>query len=91
MQKIFCIWLFLNKTSLEKKYFCFNTQLHFLFCYNTTVIQIKKGAIQMILSILEFFQNLPSKYCQKCGEEIEEQHECYGNVCHKCIGLKDMD
>ncbi|WP_075047857.1 protein YhfH [Bacillus andreraoultii] len=44
----------------------------------------------MILSILEFFQNLPAKFCQNCGEEIEEQHECYGNTCYKCIGIKDI-
>lgn len=45
----------------------------------------------MLLSIIEFFQSLPAKHCSKCGEEIEEQAECYGNVCYKCIGIKDID
>lgn len=45
----------------------------------------------MILSIIEFFNKLPAKQCHKCGNKIEEQAECYGNICHKCIGYKDME
>jgi len=44
----------------------------------------------MITSILEFFRNLPPKHCTKCGEVIEEQHECYGNTCFSCIGIQDL-
>mgnify|MGYP001949463353 CR=1 FL=1 len=44
----------------------------------------------MYSSIVEFFKNLPPKLCAVCGEVIEEQHECYGNQCHKCIELKDL-
>ncbi len=36
---------------------------------------------------LEFFRNLPPKECTKCGNKIEEQHECYGNTCDQCSEL----
>ncbi|AGK52579.1 protein YhfH [Bacillus sp. 1NLA3E] len=39
----------------------------------------------MIKNALEFFKNLPPKKCTDCGEIIEEQHECYGNQCEKCL------
>ncbi|WAA13022.1 protein YhfH [Fervidibacillus halotolerans] len=45
----------------------------------------------MITGIVEFFENLPPKLCSNCGKPIEEQHECYGNTCFTCIGLKDLD
>ena len=38
----------------------------------------------MVKSIIEFFKNLPAKRCVTCGEEIVEQHECYGNKCDAC-------
>ncbi|MCJ7840402.1 YhfH family protein [Lederbergia sp. NSJ-179] len=38
----------------------------------------------MIQSIVEFFKDLPPKKCAECGEPIEEQHECYGNLCDQC-------
>ncbi|MBA4535690.1 YhfH family protein [Bacillus aquiflavi] len=41
----------------------------------------------MIQSSLEFFKNLLPKKCVNCGEDIEEQHECYGNKCDKCLGV----
>lgn len=63
---------------------CYRTKWYFKICYKT------EGDIKMIQSIVEFFKNLPAKHCQHCGEQIEEQAECYGNVCHHCIGLKDL-
>lgn len=44
----------------------------------------------MIKSIVEFFRNLPAKCCAKCGEPIEEQHECYGNHCTNCLQIIDF-
>ncbi|TQR19032.1 protein YhfH [Psychrobacillus vulpis] len=41
----------------------------------------------MLENVIEFFRNLPKKKCDKCGEPIEEQHECYGNHCDKCNTL----
>ena len=41
----------------------------------------------MIENIIEFFKNLPPKKCASCGEEIVEQHECYGNTCDSCNTL----
>ncbi|PLT33808.1 protein YhfH [Bacillus sp. V5-8f] len=41
----------------------------------------------MIQSSVEFFRNLPAKQCAKCGEKIEEQHECYGSTCNHCINV----
>lgn len=38
----------------------------------------------MIENVVEFFKNLPPKMCASCGEQIEEQHECYSNKCDKC-------
>ena len=38
----------------------------------------------MLINVIEFFKNLPAKKCATCGEEIVEQHECYGNKCDKC-------
>jgi len=42
-----------------------------------------------MVNVLDFFRHLPPKICRECGEPIEEQHECYGNVCFQCLGLKD--
>lgn len=38
----------------------------------------------MIENIIEFFKKLPAKKCVTCGEDIVEQHECYGNKCDDC-------
>ncbi|MCP8615525.1 protein YhfH [Salirhabdus salicampi] len=35
-------------------------------------------------SVMEFFRNLPTKSCTKCGERIEEKADCYGNICDNC-------
>ncbi|MBD1380682.1 protein YhfH [Metabacillus arenae] len=44
----------------------------------------------MLAKITEFFRNLPHKKCMECGAEMEEQHECYGNTCNKCINISDL-
>ncbi|MCP3742557.1 protein YhfH [Rossellomorea sp. BNER] len=44
----------------------------------------------MLTNIVDFFKNLPPKQCTKCGENIEEQHECYGNHCDHCIGQQEL-
>jgi reverse gyrase len=41
----------------------------------------------MLENIVEFFRNLPAKQCSECGGSIEEQHECYGTKCDKCLDL----
>lgn len=41
----------------------------------------------MLENALEFFRNLPPKTCTECGDVIEEQHECYGNKCEKCLSV----
>lgn len=38
----------------------------------------------MIVNVIEFFKNLPAKKCVTCGNEIEEQHECYNTKCDAC-------
>nr|WP_064971740.1 protein YhfH [Ornithinibacillus californiensis] len=35
-------------------------------------------------SVLEFFRNLPKRKCQKCGLDINEQADCYINICEEC-------
>ncbi|MBS4204126.1 protein YhfH [Lederbergia citrea] len=42
----------------------------------------------MIQSIVDFFKNLPPKQCTECGEQIAEQHECYGTKCDRCNDLQ---
>ncbi|WP_181349214.1 protein YhfH [Thalassobacillus sp. CUG 92003] len=37
-----------------------------------------------MMSIVEFFRNLPKKQCAKCGKTIQEQADCYGNTCDDC-------
>jgi hypothetical protein len=39
----------------------------------------------MVRNVMEFFRNLPPKKCSECGDNIEEQHECYGIVCDRCL------
>lgn len=44
----------------------------------------------MIIKLTEFFRNLPRKKCLECGHEMEEQHECYGNTCEKCLKVTQL-
>lgn len=44
----------------------------------------------MLESVTEFFKNLPPKLCSKCGEAVEEQHECYGDICDKCLEVTEI-
>ncbi|TGB05273.1 protein YhfH [Halobacillus salinus] len=37
-----------------------------------------------MISIVEFFRNLPKKHCSNCGNVIQEQADCYGNLCDDC-------
>ncbi|MDQ0232221.1 protein YhfH [Metabacillus malikii] len=39
----------------------------------------------MLIKITDFFRNLPKKQCKECGNEMEEQHECYSHTCNSCI------
>lgn len=42
----------------------------------------------MLKNVVEFFRNLPAKHCVECGEEINEQHECYGMKCENCLDIR---
>lgn len=44
----------------------------------------------MVKSIVEFFRNLPAKICTECGEQIEEQADCYNNKCSHCLDMHDL-
>ncbi|MFK2825845.1 protein YhfH [Bacillus sp. B190/17] len=44
----------------------------------------------MVKNIIDFFKNLPAKQCTKCSSYIEEQHECYSQLCDECTGVKDL-
>lgn len=44
----------------------------------------------MLVKMTEFFKNLPTKKCLECGDKIEEQHECYGNTCDKCMKINHI-
>ncbi|WP_163537118.1 protein YhfH [Gracilibacillus sp. YIM 98692] len=37
-----------------------------------------------MISIVEFFRNIPRKKCIKCGHTMTEQADCYHNVCDTC-------
>ncbi|MRH44161.1 YhfH family protein [Aquibacillus halophilus] len=37
-----------------------------------------------MMSIVEFFRNLPRKKCAKCGNDIVEKADCYVNLCDNC-------
>jgi translation initiation factor 2 gamma subunit (eIF-2gamma) len=45
----------------------------------------KLEEIEMLLSMKEFYINLPFKKCESCSKEVEEQHECYVNKCNSCL------
>ncbi|RDI47849.1 YhfH-like protein [Falsibacillus pallidus] len=46
--------------------------------------------MKMLHNVLEFFKNLPAKNCSECGQQMDEQHECYGNKCDKCMGISEL-
>lgn len=48
------------------------------------------GGDIMVRSIVEFFRNLPAKFCTECGAKIEEQADCYSNKCDHCLGIHDL-
>ncbi|RPK00385.1 hypothetical protein EH11_02568 [Bacillus subtilis] len=70
---------------------CIKTVIDFcnLLYYNGITTKGKEGLV-MLGKITEFFRNLPSKKCAECGKKIEEQHECYGNICNDCIKVNDL-
>jgi Zn finger protein HypA/HybF involved in hydrogenase expression len=37
------------------------------------------------LEPLEFYRNIPRKSCIHCGQEYNDQYECYTMVCPQCI------
>lgn len=37
-----------------------------------------------MMNIIEFFRNLPKKYCSHCGIAMNEKADCYGNICDDC-------
>lgn len=37
-----------------------------------------------MLGLVEFFKSLPKKKCHKCGNNIIEKADCYGNICDEC-------
>lgn len=37
-----------------------------------------------MVETLEFYRKLSKKMCAVCGHEMEEQAECYLNVCKDC-------
>ncbi|HLR11958.1 MAG TPA: protein YhfH [Sporosarcina sp.] len=41
----------------------------------------------MIENVVEFFKNLPAKLCKSCGNEMEEQFDCYTHTCEECNKL----
>ncbi|EIM10226.1 hypothetical protein UY9_13896 [Bacillus atrophaeus C89] len=83
------IYLFFLKIACFKH--CIKTVIDFynLLYYNDVITKGKEGLV-MLGKITEFFRNLPSKKCGECGKEISEQHECYGNVCDRCMKISDM-
>ncbi|WP_127579304.1 protein YhfH [Paenibacillus koleovorans] len=38
----------------------------------------------MLIPAKDFFDNLPVKQCDKCGNPLEEQNECYVTQCPDC-------
>jgi len=37
-----------------------------------------------MMSVVEFFKNLPKKKCHLCGDDMLEKADCYGNLCDDC-------
>jgi len=37
-----------------------------------------------MMNIIEFFKHLPKKHCSRCGSEMLEKADCYGNLCDDC-------
>ncbi len=42
-----------------------------------------------MIPVVEFFENLPEKYCARCGSVIQEQADCYNTVCHECADARN--
>ncbi|MCM3269907.1 protein YhfH [Paenibacillus elgii] len=40
----------------------------------------------MLTRTTEFYETLPSKCCDTCGEPLEEMADCYTSTCTKCKG-----
>ncbi|MCY8606761.1 protein YhfH [Bacillus sonorensis] len=40
--------------------------------------------------ITDYIRHPPATKGAGCGREMEEQHECYGNTCCKCLKLNDL-
>lgn len=38
----------------------------------------------MLIPVQTFFNSLPEKSCNRCGQSIEEQADCYQNICNSC-------
>ncbi|TVY10254.1 protein YhfH [Paenibacillus cremeus] len=41
----------------------------------------------MLMRTTEFYESLPLKCCDACGETMEEMADCYSSTCNKCRGL----
>lgn len=40
---------------------------------------------------LTFYQTIEKKNCTKCGCKMEEQAECYIEVCDACLPVKALE
>lgn len=36
--------------------------------------------------VVDFFRTLPAKVCTECNHPLEEQADCYPNICPECEG-----
>ncbi|UUZ82864.1 YhfH family protein [Paenibacillus sp. P26] len=41
----------------------------------------------MLMRTSEFYDNLPLKACDTCGEVMEEMADCYSCTCPRCKGM----
>lgn len=44
----------------------------------------------MLGKITEFLETCLRKSVRNAEKKIEEQHECYGNICNDCIKVNDL-
>lgn len=40
---------------------------------------------------LTFYQNIEPKDCTKCGCKMEEQAECYVELCDHCLPINQLE